>query len=111
MITDTAYLKVQVDRIDDRLRAVEAKLDRILELLERPAAIEPKPVDPDGWVEWDGGECGESPVSLEMIVEVRYRSGKDDGPRQAWDFFWGHPWRPDGDPDLDIVAYRIVKED
>jgi len=62
--------------------------------------IEPAPAaDPDGWIEWNGGE---NPVPGKM-VDVRWRTGvaRYAGLSDAWR--WKHIAAPG-----DIIAYRVV---
>lgn len=62
--------------------------------------------DADGWIKWEGGAC---PVSCDVRVELKFRSGQvwiDDevGTGSSWD--WSH----DGYA-YDIIAYRTMKGD
>jgi hypothetical protein len=61
--------------------------------------------DPNGWIEWAGGEC---PVEPETTVEVRFRMEKL-GPMTEKASFFDWDW-PESDPPYndDIAAYRIV---
>lgn len=76
------------------------------------AEIAPQP-SADGWIPWAGGEC---PVANGTLVDVRYRSGRENYELPANEIddrfsndasycFWHH----DGMGN-DIVAYRVVKE-
>lgn len=53
------------------------------------------------WIEWTGGKM---PVSKMAIVQVRYHSGHETGPSEAWNF----EWIAEGLGDFDTVAYRPV---
>jgi hypothetical protein len=61
-----------------------------------------EPSQPDGWVEWKGGE---RPVPPKTFVEVRLRDVEEDeerGPADAFD------WTHQGDPHpCDVIAYRV----
>jgi|GEM_PF-6699737 len=61
--------------------------------------------DPDGWIEWNGGEC---PVDGDVMVKTNLRNGAVCGFDRAKSFDWAH----DGYPDLafDIIAYRIAED-
>lgn len=79
--------------------------------------------DNDGWVEWKGGEC---PVSKGVMVDVRYRCGKENIgvaallERDDKGFASGltlggilrsaTDWRHDGH-EMDIIAYRLHKSE
>ena len=92
--------------IKSRFDRVERKLDRILELLERP--VRPAESDADGWIPWSGGSC---PVADNTRVDARFRGGAvDPSGGQARNFYWNHPWALAGNPDADIIAYRIHKD-
>lgn len=60
-------------------------------------------VDPDGWIEWTGGDC---PVDGRAVVYVKYRDGGISTSIAAC-FGWQRRCNDDGD----IVAYKIVKEE
>lgn len=63
------------------------------------AHLEPESVEPDGWVDWAGGEC---PVLDCVRVDVRFRNGRqaDNHDPVGWN------WRRNDWPS-DIVAYRV----
>lgn len=54
------------------------------------------------WIDWSGGKC---PVSSNIKTEVKYRTGEtyvwDDATMEDWLHYAD-------DPEMDIVAYRIV---
>lgn len=54
----------------------------------------------EGWNLWMGGNC---PVALDLLVEVRYRSGMHGNPDRADKWGWMHvgDWS-------DVVAWRPV---
>lgn len=54
------------------------------------------------WIEFEGGEC---PVDTETLVQVRLRSGDDDGMGEAGLWRWD-----DSGSSGDIVAYRVVSQ-
>lgn len=67
--------------------------------------------DSDGWIEWKGGDC---PVKSSETVEVKFRlqTIKNDIDL-AGVYRWHHADKSgliDGDPQCDIIAYRIVKQ-
>lgn len=54
-----------------------------------------------GWIEWKGGDC---PVRASSIVKARFRD------LACVRFFAGLlDWKHHGE-DLDIIAYRVIKE-
>lgn len=61
-----------------------------------------------GWIEWAGGEC---PVGASIRVDVRFRDEPDrvfENERADY-WLWQHvPQREPGDPEDDIISYRIV---
>lgn len=68
----------------------------------------------DDWIDWGGGEC---PVKEGVLVDVRYRNGKENhhiGAGISFDDTGSNPdhnaedWNNDDSP-LDIIAYRLHK--
>lgn len=79
--------------------------------IEKSKVISQEERDSDGWIEWNGGYC---PVNDEsQLLEVKYRSTQIyNRVAAAWRHRWHHADRSlviDGSPELDIIAYRIVK--
>ena len=66
--------------------------------------------DSDGFIKWDGGDC---PVKSSETVEVKFRlQAMRNGVDMAGVYRWTHADKSDtvdGDPQGDIVAYKIVK--
>ncbi len=57
---------------------------------------------PDGWIEWNGGEC---PVEKGALVEVKYSNGTYEGramPESAY------RWVNRDDSQYNIIAYRLA---
>ncbi|MGR8918008.1 MAG: hypothetical protein ACU85V_00195 [Gammaproteobacteria bacterium] len=60
------------------------------------------------WKKWEGGEC---PVHPNTVVEVCLRGSSELVQAEAQRWFWEHgDLDGNGDSDIDIIAYRVVKE-
>ena len=59
-----------------------------------------KPTIPEGFTEWNGGEC---PVDFDCEVEVVFRSGTKYSARRAGFYYWSHV-------NGEIIAYKVVKQ-
>lgn len=71
--------------------------------LDNPVVIEPQAkTDPDGWIEWGGGE---RPVAPDTVVDVRF-SDNTIGEGEDADV-WRWTWLGDSG---DIIDYRIHKQ-
>lgn len=65
---------------------------------------EPLP-NSDGWIPWGGGVC---PIPIDTEVEVSYRGPYPTSKGLARSFLWAHHIDV---YDIDIVAYRVIKEE
>ena len=66
--------------------------------------IEAMQNQPDGWIEWSGGEC---PVDREALVQPRFRSDSNEAllsVDRAGKFRWSNK-----DWASDIIAYRVIE--
>lgn len=68
----------------------------VQETLTAKASDAPQP--PDGWVDWNGGEC---PVNRSLEVEILRRDGEVLSAPAGW-FVWGHHFGV-----FDIIRYRL----
>lgn len=70
---------------------------------------EPSPPDPDGWIEWKGGEC---PVAHDTLVYVKVRRDPDHlfpEDKSFAAFFGKWRWSRRSSTDEDIIAYRVAR--
>lgn len=74
------------------------------------SSIAPKEVvitQDDGWITWNGGKC-----PVDGLIYVKYRSGTIFDCVDSKMFAWNHAHESgqlDGNPECDIVAYKISK--
>lgn len=60
------------------------------------------------WIEWNGGEWGECPISPETAIVVKFRGGAsylEEGTYKTRAASW--VWSHDGG-EGDIIAYRVI---
>lgn len=72
----------------------------ISDLADNWVAVE---ADPDGWIEWQGGEC---PLPQGVLCAVKYRDG-DKTPSTTAGSMLAHDWSHTRH-DRDIIAYRPI---
>lgn len=102
--------KLVFDAIDEyeRLAAENKRLAEALRAEWQSLQVDQpvdQSVDPDGWIEWTGGEC---PVAEGTPVEARLRNGDESYREDGMWFRWrwvesDHPYYA-----TDIVAYKVV---
>ena len=109
---DYAELKAQRDALaveNEQLRQINALCGELAnDLLTDEdaqnfvALASQQPAD-DDWIEWDGGEC---PLSVNSLVNVRYREGGEDLESKPAEVY---NWSRNDKDCYPIIAYRVVK--
>ncbi len=107
MMTDRekfeAWFRSAYEHLDSSIHAeIIDNIKSVLWMSWQAALASQQPAD-DDWIAWAGGDC---PVSVNSLVNVRYRNGGGDlDSRPAKVYNWSH-----NDKDCyPIIAYRVVK--
>lgn len=98
----TAKNDITGDSIRSRVNS-KAYEDNFDAIFRKPKA------DPEGWIDWPGGEC---PVPVGTLVDVMYRDneimlGVEAGVEGGWAEDWSHD---EYENTGDIIKYRLAKQ-